>query len=142
MDMRKLVGQNVRRIREGKGLTQEQFSELSGFSQQYISGLEQGRRVGEAGGGQIRARRPGAREVVEPSGGERRAPEAAGHPDAAIAEERRGVVLALLPGAHVAGRRPQIRRGVVELGALQLAGAGSGSVPGGGPVEQGLGTRE
>jgi predicted transcriptional regulator len=27
-----------------RGLTQEQLAELSGFSQQYISGLEQGRR--------------------------------------------------------------------------------------------------
>ncbi len=44
MDMRKLVGRNVRRIRQRKGLTQEQFAEISGFSQQYISGLEQGRR--------------------------------------------------------------------------------------------------
>ena len=44
MDMRKLVGRNVKRIRQGKGLTQEQMAELSGFSQQYISGLEQGRR--------------------------------------------------------------------------------------------------
>lgn len=44
MDMRKLVGRNVRRIRLKKGLTQEQFAEISGFSQQYISGLEQGRR--------------------------------------------------------------------------------------------------
>lgn len=44
MDMRKLVGRNVRRIRLRKGLTQEQFAEISGFSQQYISGLEQGRR--------------------------------------------------------------------------------------------------
>jgi transcriptional regulator with XRE-family HTH domain len=44
MDMRKLVGENVRRIRLKKGLTQEQFAEVSGFSQQYISGLEQGRR--------------------------------------------------------------------------------------------------
>jgi transcriptional regulator with XRE-family HTH domain len=42
--MRRLVGQNVRRIREKKGLTQEQFAELSGFSQQYISGLEGGHR--------------------------------------------------------------------------------------------------
>jgi transcriptional regulator with XRE-family HTH domain len=40
MDMRRLVGQNVRRIRENKGLTQERFAEISGFSQQYISGLE------------------------------------------------------------------------------------------------------
>jgi transcriptional regulator with XRE-family HTH domain len=44
MDMRRLVGWNVRRIREKKGLTQEQFAEISGFSQQYISGLEQGHR--------------------------------------------------------------------------------------------------
>ena len=44
MDMRKLVGQNVRRLREKKGLTQEQFAEVSGFSQQYISSLEHGRR--------------------------------------------------------------------------------------------------
>jgi len=44
MDMRKLVGRNVERIRQEKGLTQEQLAELSGFSQQYISGLEQGRR--------------------------------------------------------------------------------------------------
>jgi len=43
MDMRNLVGQNVRRIRLEKGLTQEQFAEASGFSQQYISSLENGR---------------------------------------------------------------------------------------------------
>lgn len=44
MDMRKLVGRNVRRVRQAKGLTQEQFAERSGFSQQYLSGLENGRR--------------------------------------------------------------------------------------------------
>jgi len=44
MDMRRLVGQNVSRIRQKKGLTQERFAELSGFSQQYISSLEQGHR--------------------------------------------------------------------------------------------------
>lgn len=44
MDMRKVVGRNVRRARERKGLTQERLAEISGFSQQYISGLEQGRR--------------------------------------------------------------------------------------------------
>ena len=44
MDMRVLVGRNVRRARQRKGLTQEQFAEASGFSQQYISGLEQGQR--------------------------------------------------------------------------------------------------
>jgi transcriptional regulator with XRE-family HTH domain len=44
MDMRKLVGGNVKRARTAAGLTQEQLAERSGFSQQYISGLEQGKR--------------------------------------------------------------------------------------------------
>ena len=44
MDMRKLVGRNAARLRKAAGLTQEQLAERSGFSQQYISGLEQGRR--------------------------------------------------------------------------------------------------
>lgn len=44
MDMRKLLGRNVQRIRQEKRLTQEQLAEISGFSQQYISGLEKGRR--------------------------------------------------------------------------------------------------
>ncbi len=44
MDMRKLVGHNVKRIRTAKGLTQERFAELSGFSQQYLSDLERGQR--------------------------------------------------------------------------------------------------
>lgn len=44
MDMRKIVGDNVKRIRQKTGRTQEEFAELSGFSQQYISGLENGQR--------------------------------------------------------------------------------------------------
>lgn len=44
MDMRKLVGENFARIRREKGLTQEQVEARSGFSQQYLSGLERGRR--------------------------------------------------------------------------------------------------
>lgn len=44
MDMRKLVGRNVARLRREKGLTQEEVAERSGFSQQYLSSLEQGRR--------------------------------------------------------------------------------------------------
>jgi transcriptional regulator with XRE-family HTH domain len=44
MDMRKLVGRNVRRLRLAAGITQEQYAERSGFSQQYISDLERGRR--------------------------------------------------------------------------------------------------
>ncbi len=42
--MRRLVGENVRRVRLKKGLTQETFAEKSGFSQQYISDLERGLR--------------------------------------------------------------------------------------------------
>jgi transcriptional regulator with XRE-family HTH domain len=44
MDMRRLVGRNVLRIRKNKNITQEKLAELSGFSQQYISGLEKGQR--------------------------------------------------------------------------------------------------
>ncbi|WP_316397813.1 helix-turn-helix transcriptional regulator [Bradyrhizobium sp. 33ap4] len=44
MDMRKLVGRNFSRLRKQKGFTQEKFAEASGFTQQYISGLENGRR--------------------------------------------------------------------------------------------------
>ena len=44
MDMRKLVGRNTARLRRARGMTQEQLAERSGFSQQYISGLENGRR--------------------------------------------------------------------------------------------------
>ncbi len=42
--MRKLVGRNFGRLRKQKGFTQEKFAESSGFTQQYISGLERGRR--------------------------------------------------------------------------------------------------
>ncbi len=44
MDMRKLVGRNFARLRQAKGFTQERFAEVSGFTQQYVSGLENGRR--------------------------------------------------------------------------------------------------
>ncbi|SNT24013.1 transcriptional regulator, XRE family [Sphingopyxis indica] len=44
MDMRRLVGLNFSRIRKARGLTQEGLSEISGFTQQYISDLERGRR--------------------------------------------------------------------------------------------------
>jgi len=42
--MRRLVGGNVRRSRVQLQMTQEKLAELSGFSQQYISDLERGRR--------------------------------------------------------------------------------------------------
>ena len=44
MDMRKLVGRNVRETRLALGMTQERLADVSGFSQQYISDLERGRR--------------------------------------------------------------------------------------------------
>ena len=44
MDMRRLVGRNFARLRAAKGFTQERFAEQSGFTQQYVSGLERGRR--------------------------------------------------------------------------------------------------
>ena len=44
MDIRALVGRNFARIRREAGLTQEEVEERSGFSQQYISGLERGQR--------------------------------------------------------------------------------------------------
>lgn len=44
MDMRKLVGSNFARLRRQNGLTQEEVESRSGFSQQYLSSLERGRR--------------------------------------------------------------------------------------------------
>ena len=44
MDIRKLVGRNVLKLRLASGLTQEQLAEKSGHSQQYISSLERGAR--------------------------------------------------------------------------------------------------
>ena len=44
MDMRRLVGRNFARLRRERGLSQEDVEARSGFSQQYISGLERGQR--------------------------------------------------------------------------------------------------
>ena len=44
MDMRRLVGRNVRKFRLALGLTQEELAERSGFGQNYLSDLERGRR--------------------------------------------------------------------------------------------------
>jgi transcriptional regulator with XRE-family HTH domain len=44
MDMRELVGRNVRQLRLARHMTQEQLAEATGFSQQYISDLERGLR--------------------------------------------------------------------------------------------------
>ena len=44
MDMRRLVGLNFAKLRKDKGFTQERFAETSGFTQQYVSDLERGKR--------------------------------------------------------------------------------------------------
>ena len=44
MDMRRLVGRNFAGLRLAKGFTQERFAEVSGVTQQYVSGLERGKR--------------------------------------------------------------------------------------------------
>jgi transcriptional regulator with XRE-family HTH domain len=44
MDMRKLVGRNVKRARLARNLTQEVLAERTGRTQQYVSGLESGKR--------------------------------------------------------------------------------------------------
>ena len=42
MDMRKLVGRNLARLRQAQKLTQEELAMRSGFSQQYLSDVERG----------------------------------------------------------------------------------------------------
>jgi transcriptional regulator with XRE-family HTH domain len=44
MDMRKLVGRNLARLRREKRFTQERFAEVSGYTQQYVSDVERGLR--------------------------------------------------------------------------------------------------
>ncbi len=44
MDMRKLVGRNLARLRREKKFTQERFAEVSGVTQQYVSDIERGLR--------------------------------------------------------------------------------------------------
>jgi transcriptional regulator with XRE-family HTH domain len=44
MDMRRLVGRNLKLLRTAKGLTQEELAVKSGFSQQFLSGIERGKR--------------------------------------------------------------------------------------------------
>ena len=44
MDVKRLVGSNLARLRLDRGLSQEAFSAHSGFTQGYISDLERGRR--------------------------------------------------------------------------------------------------
>lgn len=44
MDVRKVIGENTRRTRVFKGLTQEELAACMGLDRAYISGLERGRR--------------------------------------------------------------------------------------------------
>lgn len=44
MDIRVVIGRNVRRLRVAKGLTQEELSALCDFDQRYISQVETGQR--------------------------------------------------------------------------------------------------
>lgn len=44
MNMRKLVGRNFARLRKASGMSQEQVAERANLSQQYISGIENGKR--------------------------------------------------------------------------------------------------
>ena len=43
MDLRRLLGRNVKRLRREKGWTQEALAEFTGVSQQFISELENGK---------------------------------------------------------------------------------------------------
>jgi transcriptional regulator with XRE-family HTH domain len=44
MDMRKRLGQNVRRLREAKGWSQEEFADRAGIHRTYVSDIERGAR--------------------------------------------------------------------------------------------------
>jgi len=43
MDIRKLFGGNVARLRKERGYTQERFCEIAGITQSYLSRIENGR---------------------------------------------------------------------------------------------------
>jgi transcriptional regulator with XRE-family HTH domain len=42
MDIRRRVGANVRQIREGQGISQEELADRAGIHRTYISGVERG----------------------------------------------------------------------------------------------------
>ena len=44
MDWCKVVGENVRRLRLAKGMSQEELSFVSGLHRTYVSGVERGKR--------------------------------------------------------------------------------------------------
>ena len=44
MELEKLFGENVRRFRQAKGLSQEEFAHQAGLHTTYVSGVENGHR--------------------------------------------------------------------------------------------------
>ena len=44
MDIRQRLGRNVRRLREEKGWSQEDFADRAGIHRTYVSDIERGRR--------------------------------------------------------------------------------------------------
>ena len=44
MDVRERLAQNLRRLRHGKGWSQEEFADLAGIHRTYLSDLERGAR--------------------------------------------------------------------------------------------------
>lgn len=42
MDVRKRVGENVRRLREKRGVSQEELADSAGLHRTYVSGVERG----------------------------------------------------------------------------------------------------
>lgn len=42
MDIREIIGWNLRRLRRERGVTQEDFATDSGFDRGYVSGVERG----------------------------------------------------------------------------------------------------
>ena len=43
-ELQRIVGQNLRAIREARGLSQEAFADVLGFHRTYVGGLERGER--------------------------------------------------------------------------------------------------
>jgi len=43
--LQKLFGQNVRRLREAQGMTQEEFARKAGINRSYLGGVERGQRT-------------------------------------------------------------------------------------------------
>jgi len=44
MELRRVVGRNIRRLREARGLSQEDLAHLAGVHVTYLSGVENGHR--------------------------------------------------------------------------------------------------